>query len=257
MTDSGFEPDQIDSFHDNGFVVARRLIPADLLERMLQVTCDHLERQIGSIEYEADLQYPGAPRSRDEDGGQTVRRLRQAISRDAVFTEYLMRPELTGRMKQLLESGIVVPLAHHNCVMTKAPRYSSATGWHQDIRYWSFQRSDLISAWLALGVECPENGCLQLIPGTHVMEFDRRRLDDELFLRSDRPENQALIGKCVDATLEPGDILFFHCRTFHSAGCNLSDRTKFSVVFTFRPASNAPLVGSRSASMPELLIPQV
>jgi phytanoyl-CoA hydroxylase len=76
-------------------------------------------------------------------------------------------------------------------------------------------------------------------------------------LRPDLAENAALIAQKVPAGLEPGDALFFHCRTFHAAGRNRTDETKYSVVFTFRPADNPPHPGTRSASMPELLLPAV
>ena len=193
--------------------------------------------------------------SRSAVGGRTVRRLKLAHCRDVVFTEWLMCPELVGRLRQLVGPQVVAPLAHHNCIMTKQPRHSSETGWHQDIRYWSFERPELVSVWLALGREHPENGCLQLVPGTHRESFDRSRFDDDLFLRGDLPENQALMAGAVTAELEPGDVLFFHCRTFHAAGRNQTDEPKYSLVFTFRPLDNRPLPGSRSASLPELLIP--
>jgi phytanoyl-CoA hydroxylase len=63
-----------------------------------------------------------------------------------------------------------------------------------------------------------------------------------------------LIGRSVEAHLEPGDVLFFHCRTLHAAGRNESAEAKFSVVFTFRAFDNPPLPGTRSASLPELLL---
>ena len=69
------------------------------------------------------------------------------------------------------------------------------------------------------------------------------------------PENQVLIDTAVNAELEPGDVLFFHCCTLHSASRNFSQQTKYSAVFTFRPADNRPLAGTRSAAMPELLLP--
>ena len=145
----------------------------------------------------------------------------------------------------------------HNCIMTKQPRYSSETLWHQDIRYWSYERPELVSIWLALGRETPENGCLYLIPGTHRMAFSPDRFDDELFLRTEQADNAALIARKLPAALEPGDVLFFHCRTFHAAGRNRTGQTKFSVVFTFRPGDNPPRPSSRSASMPELVLPRL
>jgi phytanoyl-CoA hydroxylase len=139
--------------------------------------------------------------------------------------------------------------------MTKSPQFSSETGWHQDIRYWSYTRPELVSAWLALGSERPDNGCLQLLPGTHREPISRDRLDVDLFLRPDLPQNQELIRDAVSAELGPGDVLLFHARTFHAAGANHTSETKLSVVFTYRGADNRPLPGSRSASLPELLIP--
>ena len=56
----------------------------------------------------------------------------------------------------------------------------------------------------------------------------------------------------VAAELEPGDVLFFHCRLFHAAGNNQSTDAKFSVVFTYHASDNRPLPGTRSASLPSL-----
>jgi phytanoyl-CoA hydroxylase len=139
--------------------------------------------------------------------------------------------------------------------MTKEPRFSSDTGWHQDIRYWSFQRPELVNMWLALGTETPENGCLKLIPGTHRMTFDPDQFDEAVFLREDHPKTQPLLSQVVHAPLEPGDVLFFHCLTFHAATRNFSTQPKLSAVFTFRPHDNPPLPNSRSSEAAELLLP--
>jgi ectoine hydroxylase-related dioxygenase (phytanoyl-CoA dioxygenase family) len=52
--------------------------------------------------------------------------------------------------------------------------------------------------------------------------------------------------------LAPGDALFFHCNTLHSAGKNLRDAVKFSLVYTYHGQSNRPKAGTRSASKPEV-----
>lgn len=251
-----FSSSECGQFERDGYVIARGLADPELCRRMRAATIADVAGDVQPVEYEADLHYPGAPRSRDVAGGNTIRRLKEAHGRDPAFSRWISAEPLLGRLRQLLGSRIVMPLAHHNCIMTKQPRFSSETGWHQDIRYWSYTRPELVSVWLALGCETPENGCLWLIPGTHRMEFARDRLDEALFLRPDLPENAALIARKVAAPLEPGDVLFFHCRTFHAAGRNEADQTKYSVVFTFRPEDNPPLPGSRSASMPELVLPQ-
>jgi phytanoyl-CoA hydroxylase len=136
--------------------------------------------------------------------------------------------------------------------MTKSPGYSSVTGWHRDIRYWSFERPELVSVWTALGPERRENGCLLVIPGTHRIDVDPGLLDDAQFLRADAKENRPLIDSAAYVELGPGDVLFFHCRLFHAAGRNQTGETKLSPVFTYHAADNRPLPGSRSASLPSL-----
>lgn len=250
-----FGSEERSAFERDGYAIVRGLADDELRSRLLAATLDGLAKQIEPIEYEADVQYPGAPDSRDAQGGRTARRLLQAHGRDAAFTDWIVQPSLLARLQQLLGEDVVMPLAHHNCVMTKQPRFSSDTGWHQDVRYWSFSRPELISVWLALGVESKQNGCLRLIPGTHTMTFERERLDDDLFLNPDDPRNQPLIEQQIFAELQPGDALFFHARTFHAATRNHTADPKFSVVFTFRPYDNRPIPGTRSASLPEMLLP--
>ena len=249
-----FSPSELDRFRHDGYIVVRGLASEADVARMRQITDIGLRDGIAPVEFEANVHYPGAPASLDAEGGRTIRRLLQAHSRDFLFTEWMMRPQVLGRLQQLLGPRIVCPLAHHNCIMTKQPKYSSETGWHQDIRYWSFQRPELINAWIALGKERLENGCLQVIPGSHTLILDRSRLDDQLFFRTDTEANRRLIDSKEFVVLEPGDVLFFHCRTLHAASKNLSQETKFSVVFTFRSGDNPPIAGTRSSELPELLL---
>jgi phytanoyl-CoA hydroxylase len=250
-----FSPAEVAQFERDGYFIARRMVSDTLLARMLEVTRDGLHREVPPVEYEADLHYPGAPPSLEAAGGHTIRRLKQALSRDFCFVEWAASAPLVNRLRQLLGPSVVMPLAHHNCIMTKEPRHTSDTGWHQDIRYWSYERPELVSVWLALTPETTQNGCLRLIPGSHRLHLDRDRFDREIFLRPELPENQQLIEKAIWAELEPGDVLFFHARTFHAASRNHTDRAKFSVVFTFRGADSPPKPGSRSAALPELILP--
>ena len=98
------------------------------------------------------------------------------------------------------------------------------------MRYWSYERPELISAWFALGQEIEQNGALWVIPGTHRLDFATQRLDEHLFLRPELVENQALIEKAEVVELQAGDVLLFHCRLLHAAGRNESETVKLSTV---------------------------
>lgn len=247
-----FTAEQVAQFSRDGYQIVRGLVPADACARMRASAERDLAAAVPPIEYEADTQYPGAPQSLEAPGGRTVRRLLQAYARDAGFREWATAAPIITRLKQLLGPQIALSQAHHNCVMTKDPAYSSLTSWHRDIRYWAFERPELVSVWLALGEERRDNGCLLLLPGSHAMEFDASRLDEAQFLRNDVAENAALLQTQIYAELNPGDVLFFHCRLFHAAGHNRAAQTKFSAVFTYHTAGNPPLPGTRSAAMPEI-----
>jgi len=232
----------------------RRLAAPARVRALRELAQIHLAATIGPVELEADLRYPGAPASREALGGTTTRRLLQATARHPAFRDWACTPEVVTPLRQLIGPEVMLSQVHHNCVMTKQPRFSSVTRWHQDIRYWSYQRPELISVWLALGHESAENGCLSFLPGTHAMEFAREQLDEAMFLREDLAFNQALISKCLTPALEAGDVVFFHCRTFHAAGDNRTDEVKLSLVFTYHAADNHPLPGTRSASVAPVAI---
>ena len=247
-----FTNTELAQFTRDGYVIVRGLSPADAVARMREVALMHLAEPRLPVEYETETQYPGAPASLHAPGGRTVRRLLQAVARDAVFREWALSPMLGARLRQLLGAHVDLSQAHHNCIMTKDPAYSSVTHWHRDIRYWSFDQPELVSVWLALGEEYIKNGCLLLLPGSHRMAFRADQLDAAQFLRTDLDENRALLRTQIAAELHGGDVLFFHCRLFHAAGHNQTADTKLSVVHTYHAADNRPLPGTRSAALLDL-----
>jgi phytanoyl-CoA hydroxylase len=251
MSASESAPGISDSFAERGYQVVRGLCPAALVDELKAVTHEHLARVWGPVEYEADVGYPGSPASRTAEGGHTVRRLLAACSRHEAFRRWALGNEVGDELRRLFgRDDVFLSQCHHNCVMTKHPGHSSATLWHQDIRYWSFDAPELISVWLALGEETPENGALKVIPGSHRLALDRGRLDSALFLRPELPANAELIAGARAVTLEAGDALFFHCRLFHAAGMNLTQAVKLSPVFTYHLSDNQPIPETRSAQLP-------
>ncbi len=244
-------------FNQNGYLIVRNLCDSFDLQEMIDVINSSIDPALAPVEYEADVQYPGAPDSRQSPGGDTPRRLLHAIARDAVFRNWAINQQVTGHVMNLLRTThIQVSQNHHNCIMTKFPGYGSETGWHQDIRYWSFDRPELVTTWLALGDESNENGSLTVIPGSHRMDFDRGQFDAALFFRSDVERNVSLMDSAQSIELKAGDVIFFHCRLLHSAGQNCTDSVKLSVVFTYHARSNRPIIGTRSAEHPDIDIRQ-
>ncbi len=203
------------------------------------------------MELEIDVGYPGAPRSESDRGASTPRRLLAAYARDGAIQSWAGVP--APIISRLLDSPTVwLSQAHHNCVMTKYPSYSSDTLWHQDIRFWAFEPPHLVNCWLALGTEREENGGLRVIPGSHRWKLDPERLDQGCFLDPRHPENAAAIDASIQLDLEPGDALFFHAGLFHAATRNRTDSVKLSLVYSYHGAGTRPVPGTRSAALEEI-----
>jgi phytanoyl-CoA hydroxylase len=243
---------QIERLREKGFVVIPGFVPSDALSELNDVARKQLGARADPLEFEADLQYPGAPRSRTAQGGETVRRLLDAYGREPLFARWSRAPDLRDWMQTYFGEKVLMSRSHHNCLMTKHPRYGSLTNWHRDIRYWSFEREDLVSVWLALGEENVDNGALWFVPGSHRMVFEPDRFDSARFFRADHADSAEIIATAESPRLEPGDAVYFHCNTLHSAGRNLSNAVKFSLVYTYHGLSNPPNQGTRSASKAEV-----
>jgi len=241
-------------FARQGYVVVPRVLDVGFCQRLIEQVQQAMDPLVGPAEFEADVGYPGSPKDRSAPGGSTPRRLLHAYSRSDDFKSLATQSGVVALLHEMMGDNLCLSQCHHNCIMTKHPGFSSATLWHQDVRHWSFQRPDLISAWFALGDETEENGALQVIPGTHLQDFAAERFDAKLFLRPELEENQSLINAAKTVALKAGDVLLFHCRLFHAAGRNRSDKVKLSPVFTYHRHSNRPLAETRSDRFPSIEI---
>lgn len=243
----------VERFDREGYLVVRQFASADGVAALRARVASMLDPLQGPVEFEADTGYPGAPSSRSETGGLTPRRLLHAYSRDELMRAYARDPRVARQLTELFGGRApMLSQCHHNCVMTKHPGFSSRTMWHQDIRYWAFERADLISTWLALGPERRSNGALLVIPGSHRQQLDPSRYDEALFLQPELPENQALLAQARTVELDAGDLLYFHCRLFHAAGRNETQALKCSLVFSYHDADNHAIAHTRSAVYPSI-----
>lgn len=250
--------DELLAFQKDGYLIRRGLIDDVTTTELVALIDRSLKPALAPVEFEADVHYPGAPTSRVAPGGNTPRRLLHAYSRDEQFQAIAKHPAVVETLSALMgTTELLLSQNHHNCVMTKHPGYSSVTSWHQDVRYWRFDRPELVSVWLALGPENVDNGCLLVMPGSHLWELDPGRFDASLFLRTDLAENEELLASALPAELERGDVLFFHSRTLHAAGQNQSDTVKRTLVYTYRAGDNQPIPETRSSVFDDIPVSQL
>lgn len=231
--------EQLDQFNKNGFLLLKNFIDEKKCNEILEKANKHLKRK--QLPIETEQEYMNL-----SDKNITVRRLRQVYDREEVFKEWMTNPKIRPILKQILNDTPILTLAHHNSIMTKMPKDSTRTFWHQDRRYWHFENDDLVSVWLALDNEYLENGLLEFIPGSHKINFNKSRFDKASNFLDDNQENQDLIKTKIHTNLNKGDVVLFHCKTLHHASKNNTAKPKISFVYTVRACSNKPIKNTRS-----------
>jgi ectoine hydroxylase-related dioxygenase (phytanoyl-CoA dioxygenase family) len=117
--------------------------------------------------------------------------------------------------------------------------------WHQDYGYWyknGFLYADaMISVMLALTEATKQNGCLQVLKGSHKMGRLEHVFAGEQ-QGADLPFVEEAIKRCerVYVELSPGDVLVFHSNLLHMSEANLSDRPRWSLISAYNLSYNVP-----------------
>ena len=246
--DRSMAPGRDDSkrFESHGYCIQRRVLAERHLRTLDELAQVWIEQRSPPFELECDVGYQ---RERRPAAGEPepVRRFLQVFQRDPRVAQVLVASGVIDRVRAILGEAPRLVLAHHNCLMTKVGRFSSATPWHRDLRYWAFERGELVTAWIPLSSETPARGGLRVVPGSHRRQLSAAAFERDQSLRVDVGEGARAVGDARSIELERGDLLLFHCRVLHAAGVNTDRAAKLAYVFTFRRALDRPLAGSRSA----------
>jgi len=220
---------QIDSFFKDGYVIVKNFCSKAETDRMY------------SAAIEDDAMAKNALLLNDQTGKKTKLSLWFTPGND-VFG-YLTRSEkMVNAVAQLLDSD--APVCHyHSKLMQKEPRVGGAWEWHQDYGYWyknQFMFPDqLISVMVALTPANKENGCLQVIKGSHKIGRVNHGFAGEQVGADMTMVNNALkTMEHIYVELEPGDALFFHSNILHRSEANLSDHPRWSIISCYCSQSN-------------------
>ena len=115
-------------------------------------------------------------------------------------------------------------LAAGTTLFIKEPDSSGFISWHQDARYIGMEPHDWVTGWLAISNVTEENGCMQMIPGSHVAplkdHIDTYGADNLLTRGQTVPDIDESMA--VPVPLAPGQMSLHHPRVIHGSGPNRS-----------------------------------
>jgi phytanoyl-CoA hydroxylase len=208
------------SFDEHGYLVARGLTDAEETAFLR----DHFMRlrETGS--------YPGDVVGVEPDSDDPLKRYPRMIHMhrwDAVALDWLLEPRLAHSLAFLLDG--LEPFAVQTMLYFKPPG-ARGQAVHQDQYYLRVEPGTCIAAWMALDLCDVENGCLEVVPGSHewpvLCTIGADTSESFTDITVPLPDDTEL----VPVLMEPGDVLFFNGSLVHGSKPNGSDRFRRALI---------------------------
>jgi hypothetical protein len=219
--------DQVASYQRDGYLLpGQQAFPAERFAELQKVFEEHL----------AQVQ----ARGKRGDSGE----LDMPHARDARLLEHLLADELLDVVEPLVGPDIGL---FASAFLSKEPRTGRATPWHEDSYFWEgrFDRLDRITTvWIALDAVDRENGCMKVLPGSHLAGANEYEFADPDEFSFDRVVKGGVDeSKAVYFELASGEFSLHDARIIHGADQNRSPRRRagytiryFSQELRFDPA---------------------
>jgi len=199
-------PEQVRFFRDAGYLKLAGRLP------------DHLLQEL-KAEVERETRAEAEPVKRDRHG--RVVRLSSLWERGGVYRDALACAEVLDPLEALLGPNIELILNRHNHACLRLADDGTAY-LHRDILQWS---RSIVTVLFYLEETNLENGCTQLVPGTHLLP-GRPALpleQDEEVLRT------GLLEQALPVPMPAGGLLVLDSLVYHGAGPNRTPGSRISL----------------------------
>ncbi len=241
MHDGPLSAEQVKTFHRDGYLVIRALLDSE--EALMTLTAARQDEAMRIHAMEVS----------DTKGRSTNLSLWNHPG-DDIYGAICRSRRVVDSMEQLLDDEVY---HYHSKLSAKQPKVGGAWEWHQDYGYW-YQNGclfpDLASVFIALDPATRENGCLQLLRGSHRMgRIEHGRFGSQTGADPERVEAAMQRMERVYCEMSPGDAIFFHGNTLHSSDANLSDHPRWGLICCYNTRHNNPYKESHHPSYTPLL----
>lgn len=133
----------------------------------------------------------------------------------------------------------------HSKLVKKDAHSEGRFEWHQGYGGWYYEGClfpGIIGCFIAIDRNSKENGCLQVIKGSHSMgRVDHPMVGGAIMCDQKRMEKILEKLPVFDCEMEAGDIMFMHCNTIHASGANNTDKSRSNIICHYNLASNEPV----------------
>lgn len=219
--------EQVRAYHEDGFTIARNVFSAEETNLLCR-----------AMEEDPKVAAHSLIRPDAEGGGTRISLWNRAG--DSVYGLAARCARVVDTAEQLIGE----PVYHFQSKLTaKDPYGGGAWEWHQDYGYWYYNgclRPDMLSMMVALDRSDRNNGCLQVIKGSHKLG----RIDHLQVSEKQNSADPARLEHIVEqyetmhCELDPGDVLIFHSNTLHRSDQNRSPNRRWTLLVCYNAVSN-------------------
>ena len=226
------KPDQVNQFREDGYYLSPSMFNSNEMRSINEIVA-------------TDPAIAKATFGRmDKSGAVTELALWYQLGND-VFSAIGRSSRIVDSLELLLDGEICF---FHSKLSLKKPNVGGSWEWHQDYGYWyrdGYLFPHMASVFIALDPSTKENGCLQVVKGSHHLgRIEHGVVAGQIGADQTRVDAVRERLPTVECEMQPGDVLFFHGNLLHASGPNVSLHSRNVLISCYSRADNAPHVGA-------------
>ena len=162
----------------------------------------------------------------------------EGVRGSSAFLDLARDPEIVELVSHVIGDDVILWGCHVFC---KPAAEGFETPWHQDGHYWPIRPLANCTVWVALEESKIENGCLRVIPRSHIGHKLHEHLHED---RNDLTLNQRMAAGTFDESeavyieLEPGQMSLHDVYMIHGAKANTSAKRRTGVALRYMPSTS-------------------
>lgn len=230
---------QVDKFHQQGFLVVEDVLSA---------------AEIAALQHDFD-QWVDESRTQSEAYGETLdgrsrfdiesdhsadhpslRRVSSPTEISASYQQAALQSRMAAIAGQLI--GGSGTRFHHSKINSKLPHTATKVEWHQDFLFTPHSNDDIITALLMVSEVTPENGPLNVVPGSHKGPLWSHWQNNRFTGAVEPAVVEEHCQQPVACFGPAGSVCFMHTRLLHASSPNETElpRTLFISVYAAEDA---------------------
>ncbi len=228
-------PAQLEQFREEGYLLLGQIVSDEEIAALRQRADDIV---MGRVRHEGmwfqldagGMEYKLLPGGEFKGASQEYRKI-EGWERDPLFLAYMQHPVFRAWTSALIGENISIFRA---MFMNKPPRKGTVLPYHQDGGSgWKLTSCDgdkFLPVWTALDDATIENGCVQLIPGSHKLGLLSERGHT---ITEEQEQRYCPEEKSRYVELKAGEVFVMHNFILHRSGVNPTDKPRrgFSVCY--------------------------